>query len=81
MNSRDDDRSGAPGRAVRPADEPGGPPVHQVLQDGLNGNFDIYNALNANPEQVIVNTYGPNWQQPAAILPGRLFKFSGQLNF
>jgi len=37
--------------------------------------------LNANPEQVIVNTYGPNWQQPAAILPGRLFKFSGQLNF
>ncbi len=47
----------------------------------LNGNFDIYNALNANPEQVIVNTYGPNWQQPAAILPGRLFKFSGQLNF
>jgi len=47
----------------------------------LSGNFDIYNALNANPEQVVVNTYGPNWKQPSAILPGRLFKFSGQLNF
>jgi hypothetical protein len=47
----------------------------------LNANFDMYNALNGNAVQVVVNTYGPNWQQPSAILPGRLFKFSGQLTF
>jgi hypothetical protein len=53
----------------------------RFAQKRLSGNFDLYNALNANPVQLVVNTYGPSWQQPSAILPGRLFKVSGQFTF
>jgi hypothetical protein len=27
------------------------------------------------------NMYGPRWQHPTAVLPGRLFKFSAQVDF
>ena len=47
----------------------------------LRGNLDLYNLLNANAVLLQNNTYGPKWQQPTSVLPGRLFKFSAQLDF
>jgi outer membrane receptor protein involved in Fe transport len=44
-------------------------------------NFDVYNAFNASPVLTQNNTYGPAWQQPIYILPGRLLKLSVQVNF
>lgn len=43
--------------------------------------LDIYNLLNANPVLAQNNTYGPLWQQPTLILPGRQIKFGIQANF
>jgi hypothetical protein len=56
----------------------------QVRGARLQANFDIYNLLNANFVSTRNGTYGTNgalWLQPGAILPARLLKFSGQLNF
>lgn len=47
----------------------------------VQGNFDAYNVLNANTILIQNNVYGPSWQNAQIILPGRLFKFSAQLNF
>jgi hypothetical protein len=47
-------------------------------------NFDIYNALNANPVTIINQNYsgtGTGWLAPTGILPARLFKFSVQFNY
>jgi hypothetical protein len=56
----------------------------QVRGARLQANFDIYNLLNANFVSTRNGTYGTNgalWLQPGAILPARLLKFSGLLNF
>jgi hypothetical protein len=50
----------------------------------LRGSFDVYNALNANPVSAWNQTYGTTgaaWLTPTSILPGRLAKFSAQLDF
>jgi hypothetical protein len=47
----------------------------------IQGNFDLYNALNASPVLLLNTTYGTNWEQPTQILPGRLFKFGAQVSF
>jgi hypothetical protein len=47
----------------------------------VQANFDLYNALNASTILSQNNVFGPNWQQPTYILPGRLFKFGAQLDF
>jgi hypothetical protein len=47
----------------------------------LQGNFDLYNLLNASPVLLQNDTYGSAWQRPIAVLPGRLFKFGAQLDF
>jgi Carboxypeptidase regulatory-like domain len=47
-------------------------------------NFDIYNALNANPVTVMNLNYtgtGERWLQPQGILPARLFKLSVQFDY
>lgn len=50
----------------------------------IQGMFDIYNALNANSVLAVNNTYsatGTSWLRPTAIMGGRLFKFTGQLDW
>lgn len=47
----------------------------------LEGQFDIYNALNASPILSINTRYGPSWLTPTEILAGRLFKFGIQVDF
>jgi Carboxypeptidase regulatory-like domain len=47
----------------------------------IQGNLDLYNALNSNTVLVQNNTFGSAWQRPTYILPGRLFKVSGQIDF
>ena len=47
-------------------------------------NFDLFNALNANPVTILNMNYsgtGETWLQPQGILPARLFKISAQLDF
>ena len=47
-------------------------------------NFDLFNALNANPVTILNMNYsgtGTTWLQPQGILPARLFKMSVQLDF
>jgi hypothetical protein len=47
-------------------------------------NFDLFNALNANPITIVNTNYsgtGTGWLQPQGILPARLFKFSLQFDF
>jgi hypothetical protein len=43
--------------------------------------FDIYNALNANPVLAVNTNYGAAFLRPTQILAGRLLKFGGQLSF
>jgi Carboxypeptidase regulatory-like domain len=42
---------------------------------------DLYNAFNVNTVLLMNNTYGPEWQRPTYILPGRLLKVGAQVNF
>jgi hypothetical protein len=50
-------------------------------QARLRGNVNLYNALNANPVLIQNNTFGPAWQQPQAVLSGRLLRFDVQVDF
>ena len=47
----------------------------------LQGNFDVFNVLNANSVLGVNNTYGPLWLRPTSILDGRLIEVSGQIDF
>jgi len=47
----------------------------------LQGQFDLYNAFNANTVTAITTAYGPTWLRPGAILGARLVKFGAQLDF
>jgi hypothetical protein len=47
----------------------------------LRGNFDIYNMLNGSSILSMNGGYGTNWLAPYEIMGGRLFKFSGQVEF
>lgn len=58
--------------------------ITKVLRIGgtrLQGQFDVYNAFNANPVLGLNNTYGPSWRTPTSILGARLVKFGAQLDF
>jgi hypothetical protein len=44
-------------------------------------NLDLYNAMNASPVLAMNNTYGPDWQRPTYVLPGRMVKFGAQIDF
>ncbi len=50
----------------------------------LQGNFDIYNILNASTvqnEQATYNNTNNQWRNAIQIMGGRLLKFSAQLTF
>jgi len=47
----------------------------------LQGNFDIFNALNASPILSDNTRYGTSWLQPTEILAARIVKFGAQLSF
>ena len=51
----------------------------------LQGNFDIYNILNASTAQNEQATYRVGatnqWRNPIQIMGGRLIKFSAQITF
>jgi hypothetical protein len=51
----------------------------------VRGNADVYNLLNAsdvlNMTTRYAGTTGGQWLGPIQILGGRMFKFSGQLDF
>jgi Carboxypeptidase regulatory-like domain len=47
----------------------------------LRGNINLYNMLNANPVLIQSNTYGSAWQQPQAVLAGRLIRIDATIDF
>jgi hypothetical protein len=47
----------------------------------IQGMFDIYNVFNGSTVLQIISRFGPEWQRPAGILGGRLFKFGAQFDF
>jgi hypothetical protein len=47
----------------------------------LQGNFDLYNVMNANTILGVVTTYGSRWLEPTQVLEARLIKFSAQIDF
>jgi hypothetical protein len=47
----------------------------------LNGNVDLYNMFNSNAVLALNTTYGPSFQQPTAILEGRLVKLGMTMDF
>ena len=50
----------------------------------LQGNFDIYNVLNASTvqnEQAVYSNTNNQWRNAIQIMGGRLLKFSAQLTF
>ncbi len=47
----------------------------------MEGQFDIYNAMNANTTLQVNPTYGASWRRPLAILGARLLKFGAQIDF
>ena len=47
----------------------------------MEGQFDIYNAMNANTTLQINPTYGASWRRPLAVLGARLLKFGAQIDF
>jgi hypothetical protein len=47
----------------------------------IRGILDLGNVLNASTILLQNNTYGPNWQRPTFIMPGRLIKPAVQVDF
>jgi Carboxypeptidase regulatory-like domain len=53
----------------------------KIGRSKLQGQFEIYNVLNASPILGINTRYGPAWLTPTEILGARLFKVGAQLAF
>jgi hypothetical protein len=47
----------------------------------VRGSLDLYNLFNASPVLALNNQYGPAWQRPLVVLPGRFAKVGVQLDF
>ena len=58
--------------------------ITKIVQVGpmrLKAMFDLYNMLNSSAVLVLNTRFGPQWQRPTFILPGRLIKFGFQVDF
>ncbi len=58
--------------------------LSKILQLGktrVQGNLDVFNALNSSTLLSVNQTYGSSWLQPTQIMPGRMFKVGIQLDF
>lgn len=55
--------------------------IYTVGKYRLQGNVDLYNALNSAAVLSQVNTYGARWRRPLDILDGRLIQVSGEISF
>ena len=53
----------------------------RVNQYRFQAMIDFYNLFNASSILTLNTSYGPNWQQPFLILPGRFMKVGVQMNF
>jgi outer membrane receptor protein involved in Fe transport len=53
----------------------------QVNRYRVQGQLDVYNALNASPVTGLNTRFGPQWLRPTSILPGRVVKFGTQIDF
>lgn len=47
----------------------------------VQGNFDIYNILNASAVTLLNTRFGPTWLQPQQFMGARLFKFGVQIDY
>ena len=55
--------------------------IVKVGRTSIEGQFDIYNSLNASPVLAFNTTYGPSWLKPVQVLDGRIIKFGVQVTF
>jgi hypothetical protein len=58
--------------------------LSKILQLGrarLQGNLDVFNAINSSTVLTVNQTYGTDWLKPTQIMPGRMFKVGFQLDF
>jgi len=58
--------------------------VGKILRFGrtrTNLNLDLVNALNSNDNITYSTTFGPTWPTPTAVILGRLFRLSAQIDF
>lgn len=53
----------------------------RVSRFTVRGMVDLYNVFNSNAVLALNTTFGPGWQRPLIILPGRFVKFGAQMNF
>jgi hypothetical protein len=53
----------------------------KLARGRLMASVDVFNVLNRSDVLTINLNYGPKWQQPLSILPGRLLKFGAQIDF
>ena len=53
----------------------------RVGQVRFQGQFDLYNLMNANPVIGLNTTYGQNWRNATQVLPGRLAKVGVSVTF
>lgn len=47
----------------------------------MQGNFDLYNLLNASTPLAANSRFGSQWLNVRQIMGGRLFKFGAQVDF
>ena len=55
--------------------------IFRAGKSRIQGNFDVYNALNANTVLNVQQQVGPKWLQPTQIMPARLLKLGIQVDF
>jgi hypothetical protein len=53
----------------------------RLNRTSIRGIVDLYNLFNVSPVLNLNQRYGPAWQQPFIILPGRFAKFGVQVDF